>query len=411
MRKGLKASVVGMAVVVGGACSQGGSQPAAPTPPSPASSSTPSSTTDPIFEQSRLHEVRIAIDPADWLALQVNYLSNQYYAANISLDGVTLSLVGLRSRGSGSRSFEKPGLKVDFNRYVVDQVYHGYKSIVLRNAVQDPSFLRERLGFAVFEAMGIAAPQNSHARLYVNDEYWGLYGVVEPVSKPFLKARIGEDSGNLFDYQYVTRYDFSFLGDDPAPYVPLPFEPQTNEDHLDPSGLIDFIRAINETPTPTFARDLAGWLDADRFLTYLAVENALAERDGLVGELGMNNFYLYQFGGQRRFTFIPWDKDSCLASTTNPIMARLETNVLTRKLLADPALQQAYVNAVVRAVSSFVNTRFLLPRLEIAYAQIREAATSDPRKPYSAIEFEQAVGGLREIIAAREADVLSQTGR
>jgi hypothetical protein len=66
------------------------------------------------------------------------------------------------------------------------------------------------------------------------------------------------------------------------------------------------------------------------------------------------------------------------------------------------------VNAVRRAVSSFVNTRVLLPRLESAYAQIREAATSDPRKPYSALEFEQAVGGLREIIAAREADVLAQ---
>jgi spore coat protein CotH len=405
MRNGPSKTVVVMAVAVGTACGQGGSLPAVPTMPSPASSSAPSFATDPIFDQGRLHEVRIAIDPADWRALQVNYLANQYYAAHISLDGVTVSLVGIRSRGSGSRSFEKPGLKVDFNRYVVDQEYHGYKSIVLRNAVQDASFLRERLGYAAFEAMGLPAPQNSHARLYVNDEYWGLYGVVEPVSKPFLKARLGEESGNLFDYQYVTRYDFSFLGDDPVLYVPLPFEPQTNEDHLDPSGLIDFIRAINEAPT---ARDLAGFLDLDLFLTYLAVENALAERDGFVGDLGMNNFYLYQYGGARRFVFIPWDKDSCLASATHPILSRVETNVLTRKLLADPALRQTYVNAVRRAVSSFVNTRVLLPRLESAYAQIREAATSDPRKPYSALEFEQAVGGRRGFIAAPVAGVLAQ---
>ena len=34
--------------------------------------------------------------------------------------------------------------------------------------------------------MGIAAPRNAFARLTVNGEYWGLFALVEPVSKPFL---------------------------------------------------------------------------------------------------------------------------------------------------------------------------------------------------------------------------------
>ena len=53
--------------------------------------------------------------------------------------------------------------------------------------------LRERLAFLVFEAMGIAAPRNAFARLTVNGEYWGLFALVEPVSKPFLESAPGRE--------------------------------------------------------------------------------------------------------------------------------------------------------------------------------------------------------------------------
>src|SRR5688500_9346690 len=130
--------------------------------------------------------------------------------------------------------------------------------------------MREKLAFAVFEAMGIAAPQIAHTRLTVNDEYWGVYTLVEPVSKPFLKSRIGQESGNLFDYTYNFAWDFSYRGPEATAYVPLPFEPQTNEEKLDASGLVTFLRVVNELPEATFARDIAPYLDVERFLTYLA---------------------------------------------------------------------------------------------------------------------------------------------
>jgi spore coat protein CotH len=408
-----------LAVAIGlafGACGGGGSSilpPTSPTAtptPNPGTSPPASASSDPIFDQGRLHEVRLSIDPSDWAALQENFRSNDYYAADITLDTTTLRQVGIRSRGSGSRNETKPALKVDFNKYVPTQEYGVYKTMVLDNQVQDPSFLRERLTFAVFEAMGIPAPYNSFARLTVNGQYWGLYQVTESISKPFLKARLGEESGNLFDYQYSFPWDFSYMGDDPEEYVPVPFEPQTNEDNLDASGLVDFVRTINGAAAATFTADMGAWLDRDRFLTHLAVENAVAESDGVVGRFGANNFYLYQYGGQRRFVFLPWDKDTAFSTGSQSVFLRIDTNVLTRRLLADPAMQQAYISSLRRAVTSFVNTRYLTPRLESAYTQIREAALSDSKKPFSNNEFELGVGGLRGIIAAREADVLGQTG-
>jgi hypothetical protein len=227
------------------------------------------------------------------------------------------------------------------------------------------------------------------------------------VSKPFLKARIGQESGNLFDYEYAFPWDFSFRGDDVSAYVPVPLQPQTNEDSLDATGLVGFFRAISASTEEGFRAQIAALLDVPRFLAYVAVENALAETDGMAGAQGANNFYLYQYGGQDRFVFIPWDKETCLSSANWPLFHRLEQNVLTRRLLSDPAWRGAYVDAVERA-AGFVDATYLLPRLEQAYTQVREAALTDRRKPYTNDEFELGVEGLRGVIAARRADVLAQ---
>jgi spore coat protein CotH len=362
---------------------------------------------DPIFSQGTLHEVRIVIDPADWQALRDNFRSNQYYAANVSIDGEVIQQVGIRSRGKGSRSGEKPGIKIDFNKYVETQTFHGYGAVQVKNSIQDASFLREALALSVYEALGIPAPQLSFARLTVNDQYWGLYNLVEDVKKKFLTDRYGEDGGNLFKYEYTEVWDFSSKGDAVGAYVPVPMQAETNEDHLDGSGLVTFVKAINELPDASFSRDIAGYIDPVKFLTYVAAENATADNDGFVGYAGMNNFYLYQFKNSSRFVFIPWDKNTSFVQPDWPLFLRLETNVLTRRLMADPAMKQAYVAAMKRA-ADFVGTSFLGPKLEALYTLIREAALTDTKKPFTNEDFEQAVGGVRGILAGRPAQILSQ---
>ncbi len=251
------ASALVLLVACGGGGGGDGTSPSAPSAPAtPPAGQAPSGA--PIFDEGRLHEARLDLDRDAWQALRDNYLDNQYYAANLTIDGVSVQQVGIRSRGEGSRSEEKPGLKVEFDKYVPAQEYYGYKSLVIDNLVQDASMLREHLSFVVFEAMGIASPRNAFARLTVNGEYWGLYALVEPVSKPFLEARFGEKSGTLYDYEWIFPYDFSWRGEDASAYVPLPFQPETNESKADVAdGLVAFIQTVNETPDATFVPQ--GW--------------------------------------------------------------------------------------------------------------------------------------------------------
>ena len=53
---------------------------------------------------------------------------------------------------------------------------------------------------------------------------------------------------------------------------------------------------------------LAPYLDLEAFVRHVAVEAFLAEIDGVLGDWGMNNFYLYRFERTTRSTLIPWDK-------------------------------------------------------------------------------------------------------
>ena len=398
-----------LALVVVTACGGGGGgSPSSPEEPPPATGPVAPGGA-PTFDPSVLHDAKLDLDPTAWQALRENFQSNQYYAANLAVDGVAVLQVGIRSRGEGSRSEEKPGLKVEFDKYVPTQEYYGYKSLVIDNLTQDASFLRERLSFLVFEAMGIPAPRNAFARLAVNGEYWGLFALVEPVSKPFLEARLGEKSGTLFDYEWRYPYDFSWRGPEPSAYVPEPFQPETNESKSDVAdGLVAFVQEINDTPNASFLAAMEARLDVNRFLTHLATENAIAEGDGFVGDQGLNNVYLYEYGAKNRFVFIPWDKDNTFRSGAWPLYRNLEANVLSRRLTADPAKRAYYADAVVRAVTSYVNPRWLTPQLETAYQQIRSAAQADIRKPFTNAQFEAAVAGVRGVIAARENDVRAQ---
>jgi hypothetical protein len=145
-----------------------------------------------------------------------------------------------------------------------------------------------------------------------------------------------------------------------------------------------------------------------KFLTYVAVENACAEYDGLVGQFGMNNFYLYQYGGQKKFIFIPWDKDTSFQAAEWPIQQRMDSNEFTRRLMLDPVMKSYYESEVKRIATTFVTTAFLGPRIDQFANLIRSSVVADPHKPFSNADFESSVAGLKGVVAGRGGNVSAQ---
>ena len=126
-------------------------------------------TSSDLFNDAVVQRVDLNMHSADWEKLKQNFQSNEYYPADVVWNGITARNVGIRSRGNGSRSGTKPGLRVDFDRYSTDATFLGLKSFVLDNLVQDPSTVHETVAMKFFAKMNIPAPPHErswrHCRL------------------------------------------------------------------------------------------------------------------------------------------------------------------------------------------------------------------------------------------------------
>jgi hypothetical protein len=306
------------------------------------------------FDDTQLQEVRLVVNTRDWQTLKELADENTYYPADMTWKGVTTRNIGIRSRGSGTRNGIKPGLRVDFNRYLTNQTFLGMKAVILDNAYSDPSTIRESVAMKLFAKMGLPVPREAHARLYVNNEYVGVYVLVESIDRTFINRVYGdaeantEQGGFLYEYKWLYNWYFNYLGSDLATYAAL-FRPQTRDtDAISTlfSPIEGMIRTINESADQDFTASVGKYLDLQEVVKYLGVETFTVEWDGLAGNWTVNNFYLYRFRSTNVAELIPWDKDHAFTFIEIPIMYRLDTNVLTSRALADPALRQLFYDTL-----------------------------------------------------------------
>jgi hypothetical protein len=384
--------------------------------------------TDAFFDDTVLHEVRLRINDRDWETLKRDFLGNDYYPADFQWHDQTVRNIGIRSRGTGSRSGTKPGLRVDFDRYTSGLRFLGLKSFVLRNNTQDASNLHERLSMLLFRKMGVPAPRQAHAKFFVNNQYAGLYTLVESVDKAFLARAYGEDNGYLYDYDYpqgAQPYYFEDRGPDPASYVPLPFKPETHEDNPRPEFIVDLIQAINQASADGFRNAIGEFMNLEQFLRHIAVEMFVADIDGFLGDFAMNNFFLHRFDNRKLFSMIPWDKSEAFKGGVNhgilhniTDVPSLRQNRLMARTVGQPDLMNLYLDLVLECARLAIESEagaggpgWLEREIEREYQQIRAAALEDPVKPFSNAEFEQAVEELRVFARERSGAVIEQVAQ
>jgi hypothetical protein len=384
--------------------------------------------TAPFFDDSVVHDIYFTINSRDWQTLKDNYLDNTYYPVDFKWNNQGVRNAGIRSRGTGSRSGEKPGLRLDFDRYTNGQTFLGLKSLIFRNSTQDPTNMHERLAMQLFRKLGLVAPREMFARLFVNNTYSGLYAIVESVDKQFVGKAFGNDGGYLYKYDYnVTDsgYYFAYRTSNPADYVPLPFKPETHESDPHPEVMERFVWTIANATDAGFRSAIAEFMDLTDLIRHVASEVFIADNDGFLGNWGMNNYYLYRLPTDHVFHFIDWDKSEAFKDTPDywiwhnhldapdTIKNRLWTRVMSY-----PDLKQQFLDTLVECIniataipadSAPSDTRGWLEReVEREFAQINAAVQADSNKPYSNDQFQAAVEFLRQFVRQRPDFVRNQ---
>ena len=237
---------------------------------------------------------------------------------SVSAEGKTYKDVHLRYSGNASYLASAGGLKrsflIDLER-AGDQGFHGLHAIGLQSGALDPAKAREALAFALFREAGVPAPRTALAEVALtvpglhDKAYLGLYTLVEPVDRAFLKERFHTDKGLLMKPQGMRGLDF--LGDDweryRGPYRPLA-EPSPDE----AKRLIGFLRLVRQGGDQEFRKEIASYLDVDRFLRFMAVQAMIANADGFFTLA--YNYSLFLDPVTNRFVFIPGDQELSFAN-------------------------------------------------------------------------------------------------
>jgi len=352
-------------------------------------------TPDDLFNPDVLQRVELWLNESDWAKLKAAFQENTYYPADVVWNGQTVRNVGIRSRGLGSRSATKPGLRVDFDRYSSGQQFLGLKSFVLDNLTQDFSGIKETVAMRFFTRLGIPAPRETHARLFVNGRYAGLYALVESVDKTMMGRVFGsigdniQNDGYLFEYNYVlgNPWRFDYQGSALTPYKAR-FDIKTNESHAESliwGPIEELVRLVNDTPGASFEQTIAPRLDLTAFVRYIAAQNFISQNDAFNGYDGMNNFYFYRLENSSTHTFVAWDEDNAFLAADFDITTRLDENVLTRKTLELANFRSQYFDVLSEAASSAAD--WMRQEMQRQFDLITQAMLEDTQKPYSNAEY------------------------
>ena len=263
-----------------------------------------------VYDDSELAVIHITVDPEDLEWMYDNVESDSIHPATIQFQNAyldeTIDSIGFRLRGNTSRNAAKKSFKIDFNHFISGRDFYDVEKLNLNGEHNDPSIIRSKLCWDFYQNIGMASSRASHAVLYINEEYFGLYISIEHIDDRFLSKNFENDNGNL--WKCIWPADLTYRGNDPEDYHPYysetrPYDLKTNENQYDYSKLARLIRIIHNTPD---SLDMV--LDIKTTLQYFAMNILTGSWDDY--RFLRNNFYLYHNPDNDLMHWIPYDYDN-----------------------------------------------------------------------------------------------------
>jgi spore coat protein CotH len=281
---------------------------------------------DALFDGTSIPTFDLYLPAESWQWLNDHAREETFVQAQACFNGKAIGLVGLRFKGNygsllncfnaaGQNICRKLGMKIKFDENVSGQLFHGLKRINFQGYRWDDSYMKEKVAYDLYRAMGIVAPRAAWAKLRVNGEERGLFGMVEQIDGRFAKDRFpSSPEGNLFKEVWPGQNDESAL------IKGL----ETNDKAPDVTAMKAFSEALNGAADADLRSTLGQYVDLDYMARFMAVDDAVANFDGPTtwytsgtGDgAGNHNFFLYEESAQR-FTLIPWDLESTLSLASN----------------------------------------------------------------------------------------------
>ncbi len=364
------------------------------------------------YDVDSIQSVYLYFYQADWdVLLDSLYVAGQEerILANVRIDGILYDSVGVRYKGFSSVSVNRKknpfNIKLDYRK---KHRHKGIDKIKLSNVIQDPSFLREVMSYEIGRDY-MPSPEANYAKLYINDEYWGLYTNVEAINKDFIAKHFYEKSNAFFKCNPQSLNLFgenANLGTSPGGQVSdyYPYYDLKSDNGWE--ALYHLIDTLNN-----HSQAIESVLNVDRTLWMHAFNYCLINFDSYVGYA--QNYYLYQ-DHHGRFNPILWDLNMSFASyrladasihfsgfsiqqakEMDPLLHYNSVSVyprpLLRKLFEDTRYRKMYIAHMRSIMKEHFNNQDYASRLSYWHNLIDVAVQTDTNKFYTYTDFQDNI--------------------
>ena len=388
---------------------------------------------DYVWDDEVIPEIHISVSLDEWNRLlglyDANAYTTQYVMATASFikDGETtvIDSVGLRLKGNTSRrrpegrqgqmhqrnntDWHHVHFGLNLRKFVDDDDHtiQGVRKLHLKWFKDDPAYVREIFCYELFRRASVwTAIRDNYCRLWIhvegdsNEAYYGVYGMLEPIDKRYLKDRKNL-FGNSNGYLWKCRNGAAGLNnpngdiwydDDTDDRHAYTLETQTAEFDSARLQLIDFMNKINSLNDNDFYTWIQQVTDVDLLLKTYAVNVAVGMWDDYWNNA--NNYYLY-FNGKGlddyKFFFIPYDYDNTLgtslrtgnqsdAGRQNPLYWGVDNNRLIARILKFSDFKAKYIEQLKNLIDSkyaFMDRASAQARIRAWQARIEQYIEND----------------------------------
>lgn len=356
-----------------------------------------------LFDTTRILDVEIKVDPADWdkmrkqsrdfftslLASEPAESPFKYVKADITINGTTITNVGIRKKGFlGSLDERRPSLKIRFDKYKDQTPFGEIRRLTLNNNKQDDSKLSQYLSYKAFADSGVPAPRCSFAKVSVNGESLGIYSNVESVKPPMLQRAFGDGTGLLAEGTLA----------DVLPSAKQRFEYKSK--HGKTTGIDKLSKALENTDTDL--KELESIVNIDSFIRFWAIESLIGFWDGYTHN--QNNFFIYENPEDSRLCFMPWGADSAFTTYVPRIIdpiknVSVHTNgALANRLYHLPKIRERYLATLNEILETQWNEEALLDEVTRVEQMLSGEVLSERR-------FNGGVDRVRGFIRTRRAAI------
>lgn len=318
------------------------------------------------FLETEIQTVRIKIDENNLNYVLQNAIDEPYVLAeSVTIGDATVEYCGFKTKGSytlehaytdnwGSDRFS---FTVNFGKYIKKKDYgqtqnfFGCNKISFNNFFFDKSMMKEFFALKLMDEMGLPTPQYGLAKLYINDNYYGVYAMVEAMDESILQQYYGVDDDELSSYLCKpegTTFIYEDLLEDDAPLWEN--DQDTYEDVADMlPTVMEWVRKLNclykgtdfegktiDVNSQEYINLLSEVYDVEEVVKYFAVHSWLVQMDNMF--VGKKNFGLY-INQDGVATIVPWDYDlsfGCYFPSTAEATANFDIDTMYKPPANEP---------------------------------------------------------------------------